>query len=243
MEDFQEIVKKFLSRENTYSQLLEAVTDADKRKEQLRAENDKLAQELQGKSIELDGLCGKNEEGEVYKLQHQLGDMGKEEQSLLDKYQKCSIVFDQLRGWVLKTYKMLLSVLEASDKHGAELQKLRSLDISNTETMLVDMCGILDRLMDIYGHVEGTTVTIKALAVQDEFYNDEEYKSKNVRVRPTTKPAMKREDSFRSSQALPALSSVPPTAVNEAEQDQRIINSEFRDDRKNARTLIKKKVR
>ena len=243
MEDFQEIVKKFLSRENTYSQLLDAVTDAEKRREQLRGENEKLAEELRNKAIELDGVCGKDEEGEVFKLKQQLAVMDKEEQSLLEKYQKCCIVYDQLRGWVLRTYKMLLSILEASDKHTPELAKLRALDIGNTEVLFVQMCEVLHSLTDTYGHIESTTISIKQLAVQDECYNDEEYIARNVRIRPTTKPALKRDDSVRSSSAIPALNSVPASAVTEAEQDQRIINSEFRDDRKNTRVLIKKTVR
>ena len=242
MEDFQEIVKKFLSRENTYSQLLEAVTDAEKRKEQLRQENEKLSEELQKKCIELDGLRGRNEEGEVFQLQKQLTDMGKEEQNLLEKYQLCSIVYDQLRGWVLKTYQMLLGILEGSSQHASELQKLRALDLSNTEAMFIGMCGLIEQLSEQYGHVQGDKVTIKALLVQDEFDNDEEYKAKNIRVHQKAKQTLKREDSFHSTQGPSALGSIPVADINEAEQDQKIINSEFRDDRKNVRAHIKKKV-
>eukprot|EP00826_Nyctotherus_ovalis_P027657 TRINITY_DN2163_c0_g1_i7.p1 TRINITY_DN2163_c0_g1~~TRINITY_DN2163_c0_g1_i7.p1 ORF type:complete len:289 (-),score=119.87 TRINITY_DN2163_c0_g1_i7:49-915(-) len=68
LEDFQEIVKKFLSRENTYTQLLEAVTEAERQKEKVKQENETLIEELREKRIELDGLLGKNEESEVYKL-------------------------------------------------------------------------------------------------------------------------------------------------------------------------------
>ncbi len=244
LEDFQEIVKKFLSRENTYSQLLEAVTDAEKHKEKVKLENEKLADDLRAKRIELDGLLGKDEESEVYKLKTEIETLSKDEQSLLEKYQRCSIVFDQLRNWVLKIYKVLLSVLEKSNKHPEELQKLRTLDLSNTEKMFVEMCGILERLVDVYGNTPKEIVTIKALVVQDEFYNDETYKNKNIRVRPTTKPSLKRDESFRSSQDVPPGSVAGPAQTNLlAELDsEKTANSEFRDDRKAKRQLIKSHV-
>jgi len=242
LEDFQEIVKKFLSRENTYSQLLEAVTEAEKHKEKVKLENEKLGDELQGKRIELDGLLGKDEESDLYKLKKEIDTLSKDEQNLLEKYQRCSIVHDQLRNWVLKIYKVLLSVLERDGKHVDELQKLRSLDLSNTEKMFVDMCGIIENLTGKYGHIKEGTVTVKALAVQDEFYNDEVYKQKNIRVRPSTKPSLKRDDSFRSSQGAPSISPVQTAMTSEAEKEQREINSEFRDERRKKRTEIKKNV-
>jgi len=245
LEDFQEIVKKFLSRENTYSQLLEAVTDAEKHKERIKAENDKLAADLQAKRIELDGLLGKDEESEVYKLKKEIDTLSKDEQNLLEKYQRCSIVFDQLRNWVLKIYKVLLSVLEKSTGHEEELQKLRTLDLSNTEKMFVDMCGIIEKLVEKYGNTTEEKVTVKALVGQDEFYNDENYKAKNVRVRPATKPSLKRDESFRSSQGAPSASASNPAQAalsQETEKEQREINGEFRDERRMKRTEIKKHV-
>eukprot|EP01022_Parablepharisma_sp_SALTPOND_P033895 TRINITY_DN8991_c0_g1_i1.p6 TRINITY_DN8991_c0_g1~~TRINITY_DN8991_c0_g1_i1.p6 ORF type:complete len:456 (-),score=102.88 TRINITY_DN8991_c0_g1_i1:17674-19041(-) len=246
LEDFQEIVKKFLGRENTYSQLLEAVTDAEKHREKAKQDNEKIANELQAKRIELDGLLGKDEESEVYKLKKEIDSFSKEEQSLLEKYQRCSIVYDQLRSWVLKIYRVLLTVLErGGDKHQAELQKLRTISLDNTEKLFIDMCGVIESLVGTYGNIPESVVTIKALAVQDEFYNDEVYKMKNIRVRPTTKPSLKRDESFRSSQGVPTGSSVSPAQAAltvEAEKDQKEINSEFRDERKTKRTEIKKHV-
>jgi hypothetical protein len=231
-----------LSRENTYSQLLEAVTDEEKQKENLKLENEKLGEELRIKSIELDGLRGNDEESPLFKLQKEIADLNKNEQSLLEKYQRCSIVFDRLRNWVLKIYKILLSVLEKSNQHAEELKLLRSLDMSNTETMFVQMCGIMEKLIEKYGHSEGEVFSIKALVGQDAFYEDEDYKQKNIRVRPTTKPALKREDSFRSSQGAQSVSPAQTTAVAESEKEQREINSEFRDERRKIKTEMKKNV-
>lgn len=243
LEDFQAIVKKFLSRENTYCQLLAAVTESEKAREQLKGENEKYHNELRNKKIDLDGLVGKDEESEISKLQKELGDLEREEQSLFDKHKKCCIVFDQLRNWVMKMHKVMISVLEKSDKHAAELEQLKNLDITNTEQMFVKMCGILEKLVESYGHLDETVVTVKALAGQDEFYNDEAYQQRNVRVIPARKKSLKRDESNRSSMGTPATVSGPAPATNEIEKEQRDINSEFRDDRKKKRLEIKKLVK
>ncbi len=227
------------------------MTEAERHKDRVKLENAKLAEQLQTKRIELDGLIGKDEESDMYKIQREIETLGKDEQSLLEKYQRCSIVHDQLRNWVLKIYKVLLSILEKSNAHAEALQKLRSLDLSNTEKMFVEMCGILQGLVDKYGHAEGDVVTVTTLAVNDEFYKDEAYEQRNVRVRPTTKPALRRDDSFRSrtssrsggSQAGPSSAAVAQSAiVVDAEKEQREINSEFRDERRKKRSDIKKSV-
>ncbi len=224
------------------------MTEAERHKERVKLENEKLALELQTKRLELDGLIGKDEESDLYKVKKEIDALSKDEQSLLEKYQRCSIVHDQLRSWVLKIYKVLLPVLEKSNKQQEALQRLRSIDLGNTEKLFVEMCGILQTLVDSYGHSEGGMVTVTALAVSDEFYNDETYKQRNVRVRPTTKPVLRRDESFRSStsqqSAAPSTAGGPvQSSINvESEKEQREINSEFRDERKKKRTEIKKSV-
>lgn len=242
MEDFQEIVKKFLSRENTYSQLLDAVTDGEKHRETVKLENEKLSEELQAKKIELDGLLGKDEESDVFKLKKEIEALSKDEQSLLEKYQKCSIVYDQLRSWVIKIYKILLSILEKSPKHAAQLEQIRKIDFAKTETLFSEMCEVLGVLIDTYAQDKTEKITIKALAGQDEFYNDQAYKDKNVRVRPSTKPTMRRDDSFRSGTDMPVSTPAVPQPVLDSEKEQKEINSEFQDERKKIRQDIKKTV-
>lgn len=151
-------------------------------------------------------------------------------------------MFDQLRNWVLKMYKVMVSVLEKSDKHNAELEELRKMDLNNTEQMFLKMCAMFENLVGKYGHAQETKVTVKALVGQDEFYNDEVYQQRNVRVVPTRKKSLKRDESGRSSMGTPATISGPPPITNEIEKEQRDISSEFRDERKKKRIEIKKKV-
>ena len=141
--------------------------DTEEELEALKLENEKLSGELQSKRLELDGLVGKSDESEVYALEKEVSDLEREEQNLLEKYQKCSIVKDQLHNWVLKIYNVLLSVMEKSNKHPEEISKLKILDKENTEQMFVEMCQIIEKLVDLYGHVEGDKkITIKGLATQ-----------------------------------------------------------------------------
>lgn len=232
-----------MSRENTYSQLLEAVTNTEKDKEGLKIEIEKLSTELQAKRLELDGLVGKGDESGVYALEKEVSNLEREEQNLLEKYQKCSIVKDQLHNWVSKIYNVLLSVLEKSDKHPEEVLKLKSLDKENTEQMFLEMCQIIEKLVDLYGHLEGDKkVTIKGLASQDNYFIDEAYQLKNIRVKQTAKPVLRRSDSGKSSRSSSQAPATVPTGNAEAEKEQREINSEFRDERKKRRNEIKKTV-
>lgn len=242
LEDFQEIVKKFLSRENTYTQLLEAVTEAERQKEKVKQENDKLTEGLREKRIELDGLLGKNEESDVYKLKKEIDALSQDEQGLLEKYQRCSIVYDQLRKWVLKIYNVLLATLKETDKHPDELQRLRALDVSDTEKLFVDMCGIIEELIGIYGEVPQNEVTVKALVMQNDYYNDNVYRAKNIRVKEASRPVLRRQDSARSRMSS---ASNPPNpsqsgATGDVEKEQKEINSEFRDERRIKRGEIRK---
>jgi hypothetical protein len=243
IEDFQMIVKKFLTRENTYSQLLEEVNNAEKEKEMLKVENDKLNSELSAKRLELDGLIGKNEENEVYKLQKEVAELEKLEQSLFEKYQKCSIVRDQLHNWILKMYNVLISVLERTENHQAEVAKLKNISEENTEQMFAEMCDVIEKLIVTYGHIEGNKkVTVKGLVAIDDYYKDEVYQKKNVRVTQTAKPVLKRSDSGRSSRSTISASQGKDKGNPELEKVQREINSEFRDERKRIKSEKKKAV-
>eukprot|EP00826_Nyctotherus_ovalis_P027653 TRINITY_DN2163_c0_g1_i1.p1 TRINITY_DN2163_c0_g1~~TRINITY_DN2163_c0_g1_i1.p1 ORF type:complete len:482 (-),score=210.62 TRINITY_DN2163_c0_g1_i1:203-1648(-) len=242
LEDFQEIVKKFLSRENTYTQLLEAVTEAERQKEKVKQENETLIEELREKRIELDGLLGKNEESEVYKLKKEIDTLSQDEQGLLEKYQRCSIVYDQLRKWVLKIYNVLFAMLKETGKHPNEEKRLRGLDMGDTEKIFVEMCGVIEELIGVYGDVPANEVTVKALVMQDDYYNDNEYRAKNIRVKEANRPVLRRQDSSRSR-----ISSAgnPPNpsqsgATGDIEKEQKEINSEFRDERRIKRGEIRK---
>lgn len=53
--DVQEIVHKFLTKENTYSQLLMAVSDNERKIDNLRRENDQWREKLHDLQIQADG--------------------------------------------------------------------------------------------------------------------------------------------------------------------------------------------
>lgn len=253
MEDFQEIVKKFLSRENTYSQLLDAVMGAEKDKEKIKQDNEELTEKLREKRIELDGLLGKGEESDIYKLRKEIENLSQDEQGLLEKYQNCSIVFDQLKKWVLKIYNVMISTLSTANKETRDdekaknvqehLQKLRALDIHDIEKLFVDMCGIIEELVDAYGALPDNEVTVKALVMKEDYSSDNNYKVKNVRVKEANKPVLRRQDSSRSRMSSAGNPPNPSQGgiTGDTEKEQKEINSEFRDERKSKRNEIKKR--
>lgn len=242
--DLQEVVKRFLTRESEYSQLISFVSEVEQRKENLKKEHDQLLAELQTKRIDADGLTAKKENDEVEKLKKEVADLSRDEQNLLEKYQKCSIVYDQLRNWVIKIYKVMLAVVEKAPEHQAELQKLRAIDLGNIEQLFIEICGTIEVLIEKYGVIPGKKVTVKELAVQDEFYTDQGYAEKNVRVRPKSKKGRKGEDSsFTMSQGsgYGGASAAPVSRIDDDEQ--REINGEFKDQRIKKRTEVNNKVK
>ena len=58
----QELVTRFLTREQTYSQLLQSVSDADKKTEQLKRDNEYLSNRLHELKIASSGAAADGQE-------------------------------------------------------------------------------------------------------------------------------------------------------------------------------------
>lgn len=62
--DVQEMVKKFLSREQTYSMLLVNVSESDRKSDRLKRDNEELVTRLQELKIDADAHAKNDTEGE-----------------------------------------------------------------------------------------------------------------------------------------------------------------------------------
>lgn len=67
--DVQEMVTKFLTREQTYAQLLTAVSDNEKKLDQLRLENDNKSEHLHALKIDQDNQTGESSKTSVEGLE------------------------------------------------------------------------------------------------------------------------------------------------------------------------------
>lgn len=112
--DVQEMVKKFLQREQTYSMLLLNVSDSDRKSDKLKKDNETLRARLHelkidAESAEKDGEDNKDKETkfqdeDILESQAQIAAQKKEFGMLQEKYKKINIVNDQISGWAKRVY-------------------------------------------------------------------------------------------------------------------------------------------
>ena len=119
--DVQEMVKKFLTREQTYSQLLNNVNTSETKTEQLKKENDDLRHRLQELKIDNTAndensdpahLENKFHDEDIVESKMQIVQQKRDYQMLQEKYKKINIVNDQISGWAKRVYTNFLALTD-----------------------------------------------------------------------------------------------------------------------------------
>ena len=120
--DVQDVVHKFLTREQTYAQLLKAVSDHEKRLEVLKKQNDQKRDTLRVLQIEHnnivknDGLVPKSQaDHEIMQLDKEIEFLEKEAEELNLRKKKIHLVSDQVGGWANRVVSKLNSQLLGAD--------------------------------------------------------------------------------------------------------------------------------
>jgi len=188
MTDIHSIVQKFLTREQTYSQLLVNVAECERKIDSLKKENEELMNELHELMIDQDGVTveGKKQFPEIDNLQNGLNDMNKEIEECKDRGQKIEIVTDQIYGWA---QKVLQKMIEHFSDGRIDIPDLGDLEKLKSNTVLVELfekisdtaCDQLEQLIADEVSDEDRYITLK------DFLNDfasQDFVHKNIRVRP-----------------------------------------------------------
>jgi len=103
--DVQEMVRKFLTREQTYSQLLMAVSESERKIDKLKKDNEELRTRLHELQIDAgDNINAAYQDEEVNELNQLLTNMEKDQIGLAEKYKKVNIVNDQVSGWAKRVF-------------------------------------------------------------------------------------------------------------------------------------------
>lgn len=100
--DVQEIVHKFLTREQTYSQLLMAVSDNERKIDNLRRENEHWREklhELQMQQADDAGKKGSALSPEIVALDTKINSLKKQCEKAEELNKKVQLVNDQVIGW------------------------------------------------------------------------------------------------------------------------------------------------
>ncbi len=124
--DVQEIVHKFLTREQTYATLLQAVSEQERKLDQLRKQTEEKKEYIAKLQIEHNALvkgvvsatsaqkkAGKKQgdatESEILELGNTIEDLERELEQLNDRRKKIHLVSDQVGGWANRVVSKLNS--------------------------------------------------------------------------------------------------------------------------------------
>lgn len=179
--DVQEMVKRFLTREQTYSALLINVSESDAKMDRLKKQNDELRARVHELKIDSESIqnstqdsMNKFQDDDIISAKETITTQQKEYQNLHEKYKKINIVNDQISGWSKRVYGKFAALTDESD--------------------LKNPSG--DDIVKIFAGMEEITVTelsaLKARADKnpvepDDAFIDfatEDFINKNIRVRP-----------------------------------------------------------
>lgn len=180
--DVQEMVRKFLTREQTYSQLLMNVSESERSIDKLKKDNE----ELRGRLHELKIDAGENGAGagfqdeEIIELNNNLANVQKDYSLLQEKFKKINIVNDQVSSWAKKVYVKFSTLIE-----GAHAQPIGpTTDIVEIfKGMNTVVVKELDKILEKQKQEGGDDHNMNYGEVFDDFEH-KDFTAKNVRVRP-----------------------------------------------------------
>ncbi len=113
--DVQEMVRKFLTREQTYSQLLKTVTESEAKIEVLKVSNEDLRNQLhsltldsnnsqQAKSGSSTAAVSGSDDSDIIMMKQELATIMQQNNRLGDRFKGINIVNDQVSNWSKRIY-------------------------------------------------------------------------------------------------------------------------------------------
>ncbi len=119
--DVQEMVRKFLTREQTYSQLLMAVSESERKIDKLKKDNEELRGRLHELQIDTTqenaAAVGKGGSSvmdeEITQMDSELNVLQKDLGTLQDKFKRINIVNDQISGWAKRVFGKFQTLVDS----------------------------------------------------------------------------------------------------------------------------------
>ena len=181
--DVQEMVRKFLTREQTYTQLLMNVSESERSIDKLKKDNE----ELRGRLHELKIDAGENgaagagfQDEEIIELNATLANVQKDYSLLQEKFKKINIVNDQVSSWSKKVFGKFSTLIEGAQQH----QVGPATDIVQIfKGMNLVVVKELDKILEKQKQEGGDDHNMNYGEVFDDFEH-KDFTAKNVRVRP-----------------------------------------------------------
>ena len=185
--DIQQIVQKFFTRETTYSQLLQAVSENEEKLDHLRRENEQVTEKLnelqmqdsdQAQPIEIEG--GRSANPEIHQLHVKIQSAQKLYEKTIEMAKKVELTNTNVRDWLNRIIKKVDQQFGENISSYNEDEKTMSFRFEKV------MQAIIKRLDQILlEDQEDDRGVITSKDFMNEFAT-EEFLNKNIRVESTT---------------------------------------------------------
>ena len=175
-----------MTREQTYSQLLMAVSENDKKIDKLRIDHEELGERLH--ELQMDDDQGnqhkkKRDDGnpfspEIEELDQKIVGLNKEKDKSIELNKKVNLVFDQVQGWCSKVIQKIDSQFQ--ENIGSHQENSKTLAYL-FEKISEAVCKQLEQIINEEDDEDRGYITAK------DFMNDfatDDFLNKNIRVRP-----------------------------------------------------------
>ena len=182
--DVQEIVDKFLKREETYSELLKAVTNYEIKIDSLKRDNDAAMDELHDMILKDTNSAS---DPELASLENKRENLSKDLEESNERSQRIEIVKDLIYGWAQKVLKRMDDIFQTSGSLAYDMEKLDKLKSeTDLESLFNSITDIVVSQLEQINRDEGGED--KPL-IHQSFMNDfasQQYVERNIRVRPSS---------------------------------------------------------
>lgn len=186
LQDVQEIVERFLTREQTYNEFISGVSEAESKLEALKQQNVEAREELLKMQLDENGGA-RALYHEVEELEAQQGHLVKESTIVKERLKKTIGLYDQVLEWATKIMKRI-------DLNPESMSVATGDNVLSTRQTLADMFESIEgRVNEMLEPVlsqreeQRRLMEIQASKKTDQLMTEittEEFLAKNIRVRP-----------------------------------------------------------
>jgi hypothetical protein len=180
--DVQMMVSNFLTREETYSQLLMQVSEYERKIDQLRKDNEDLRARLHDLQMNDESKAGGPSGGEADEfkvMREEISGLNKNYSDMQQKFKRVNIVSDQIQAWTKRVYGKFM--LMGGNDGGQKAEDLVSMFTQMNEQVQ----NHLAKLGEEQKQKEEAGDDVDYIGVFTDFAT-QEFVDKNIRVRPAS---------------------------------------------------------
>lgn len=235
--DVQEMVRKFLTREQTYSQLLVTVSESESKIDKLKKENEELSGRLHDLKLDTNagdkakGAAALDSDADILAMKRDLDEVCGGYNKLNERFKGVNIVNDQVSSWAKRVYSKfgLLTEDPVFQEQPDDLPKV----FAAMEAVSSRELEAISKQREVEGEDQ-----IEYAEVFNDFAT-EDFVNKNIRVRPVSGM----NDETRDGRQSNVSRGVGEGATEDQEDNfNKMANLELEGQRKDIKKILQKKL-